>query len=1053
MESRKDWVDWLIGGFLGLAAFVVYAWTLSAGAFPGPTAMYMAQAAAGFPRVSPSDPLWWGLVWVVRRVNVGEVTTRLNLLSAVFGALAVWWTYTFSFRMTRETIDVDETNRVRALIAARLAGVGSALALAFCVPFWIVSNRLHPAPFHILMLLVTAWMTLVYARTARLPILMAATFVYGLGVVEFATFIVLAPLFAVYYLYWLWRHEHLRVRAILGLALAGLTGLLLCALAAWAFYGSEGYDIRGYTSFFQIVWYAWRDQFFLIGRSLPKIGFLTVLFLTVVPWLVTLLVGKRGLNEEKDWSFYILHTILTVLAVAVILNAPVAPWAMLGFRHLLVTPYLLAALLTGYLIAYWFLLPSVWWTDVEQAPTRRRNVWRGLFAAALLGVVAAAPIRNAHAVDGRAAAAVNRYAEEIVRALPDGVNWLITDGVLDQHIRLAAAKARRPLNLLELRVAENPVMVSYVSRHFANPRLKNLLRIGVISLLQEWLESDAEAHRTIAMLVSPELWAESGFVEAPFRLVFLGAASTDRIQAADLLADHEAFWDRVVPAFRQAGCHKESLGGFESYAMRHLGLVANNLGVLLEDLDRPAEAFRAYTRAREMDPENVSALLNQWVLVGCGVGQGQKAAIQEAMTRLTKERRRSFDIRLLAFRYGYVRAPEAFAQLGWVWAQSGRPGMAVAGLKRALDLLKDGSKGELREMLAGMYLRQDQEEKSEALYYELLVENPNNRQALIGMGRIAGRQGNLKKAGEYLNKAEQAGADKTTIALEWAFLHLLGGNLDQARVAVQEIVNANPRNLYAWSLLIEMLARQRDDAGLQCSVQKLVEVPGSDRMILTAKAQLALLQNDLDQARNLFADLLASQPDNIYYLGRLLRLDMIRRRLVEAGTHARKLLALDPDHPFANYVLGTLQFERSELALAEDSFRKSLQKDRSVEALNDLAWLLTQRRDFEQAEKIVREILQKEENLSAAWDTQAVILMRTGRLDAAEKAFDRAMAIRKDDPQVLLHLAEFQLKKGNRARALELIEIVAERRTELPSAEQIALECLRREVLSPNGSP
>jgi len=44
-----------------------------------------------------------------------------------------------------------------------------------------------------------------------------------------------------------------------------------------------------------------------------SVGYLTILLLTTLPWLVTLLVGFRALNEERDWAYYILHTILTAM--------------------------------------------------------------------------------------------------------------------------------------------------------------------------------------------------------------------------------------------------------------------------------------------------------------------------------------------------------------------------------------------------------------------------------------------------------------------------------------------------------------------------------------------------------------------------------------------------------------------------------------------------------------------------------------------------------------------------------------------------------------------
>ena len=63
--------------------------------------------------------------------------------------------------------------------------------------------------------------------------------------------------------------------------------------------------------------------------------------------------------------------------VAVLLNVKFAPWTMLGFDRLLVTPYVLVATLLGYLVAYWFLIPAVWWRDPERLVDRWLRRWLG----------------------------------------------------------------------------------------------------------------------------------------------------------------------------------------------------------------------------------------------------------------------------------------------------------------------------------------------------------------------------------------------------------------------------------------------------------------------------------------------------------------------------------------------------------------------------------------------------------------------------------------------------------------------------------------------------
>ena len=66
------------------------------------------------------------------------------------------------------------------------------------------------------------------------------------------------------------------------------------------------------------------------------------------------------------------------------------------------------------------------------------------------------------------------------------------------------------------------------------------------------------------------------------------------------------------------------------YWLRHMSLVANNLGVLMEDLGRKPHAFAAYAEARQLDEGNVSALLNQRAMVDAGFATNQAPAVRSS---------------------------------------------------------------------------------------------------------------------------------------------------------------------------------------------------------------------------------------------------------------------------------------------------------------------------------------------------------------------------------------------------------------------------------------
>ncbi|NQT94492.1 MAG: DUF2723 domain-containing protein, partial [Lentisphaerae bacterium] len=336
MTKRKPIADMVIGAGLGLFSAAVYVLTVAPGSYPGRSAYYAASAAGLMPRWSASFPLYNAVGKLISLLPGGFLALRFSMFSAVCGGLAVWLLYWLVSTVIDSLVHSEREDRPGGVMAARLAGISSALFLAFCIPFWIVSNRAHMASFHVLLLLGAAWLFLRYATHGGRRVLLLLGFLYGLGIVEFATFDVFAPLFFPVLALVMWRRDDLRPTPFLLLVVAVVAGLLLYLAAAWSFYDGVGYHARGYRSSWDVIWYMWRDHYLRITSSLPRVGWLIVLFVGIAPWLASLPIARRALNDERDWTFYGLHVLLTVIGVGVLLNHELAPWPLAGADHLLV---------------------------------------------------------------------------------------------------------------------------------------------------------------------------------------------------------------------------------------------------------------------------------------------------------------------------------------------------------------------------------------------------------------------------------------------------------------------------------------------------------------------------------------------------------------------------------------------------------------------------------------------------------------------------------------------------------------------------------------------
>ncbi len=1034
-NARKP-LSTLWGLPVALGALAVYLITMGSGTYPGRSIELIVQHAGLTPFPDTASPLWDVCVRLLALLPFGTLPLRLGVFSAICGFAAVWLIHVVMARTIHNTIEVRTDNAVRARRAALLGGVTASLFLAFCVPFWTVCNRAHVGSFDVMLLLLAAYLLLVYFERERDGTLILLAGLMGAGAAETATFIVVAPIFAVALLHRLWITERLRVTVLIGIALAFVAGLSVYLLAAWRYSHTEAFLLRGFQSPFQVVWGAWRTQYQLITQSIPEYGWLLVAVVTVVPWFAAAMACRRSLNEERDWGFYLLHLIMAALAALLLYNIQPSPWRLLGERRLLVTPYVFAASAFGYLSAYWYLVPASWWGRAETDAREWIQGWGGVILGILLLAAAAVPpFLNFKEADARPAHIVDLYANAVVDAMGDR-EWLITDGLIDDSLVLAAHQRGRPIHVLNLQMTRNPTYLKYVSHQFASLRLRSLLQVGAIPFLQEWLQTDPDIDRKLAILGLPDLWLAAGRTVVPHQVVFIGTTEPGQLDAARLAADNRAAWERLGPPLRAVQDLKRTdfVGWLSGYFLRQLSMAANNLGVLMEDLKAPDLAFDAYRSARTLTPGNVSALLNQQLMVEGGYAASDAADVKRSFDKLVQTPPRDYSLWTLSRTYGYVRSPHVFAELGWTWALSGYPGMAVSGLKKAIAL-SDQDSAEPKKALASVYLAQARPSESERIYREVLERTPDDIGALVGLARSASQRGQITEAGELLTRAEKAGALKTAIAFEWAMLHAAAGNLGQARIVLEELVQVQPQLTQAWMILVGVLVEQKDAAGLEEAARQIDKITTPDFFTLYARAQIAVNRNDLTDARRLFDQALSIQRDNRFVLEMLLRLDLMEGKPEAAEEHVRPLLAADPGNAFANHIMGSLQMRQHDYALAEVFLRKSLESQRPPEVLNDLAWALSERREFAEAEQIAREALAATPAFPAAWDTLGVVLMKTGRLDEAQRAFEKSIELRPEDLDTHTHLAELYVKRGDSPRALKLAETLLGREADL-SAEQ-----------------
>lgn len=1039
-------LDWVAGAAVAGLALAVYSATRSAGAYPGESARELARCAGLIPSFSPESPLWHWVAGAIGAAAGRGAVDAINWFSVLCGALAAWLMYRATSVGLRLAISPGETGENRSRAAAVFGGAVAAMFLAFCMPFWISSTRATPDTFHTAMLLGAVAAFFRWWENGGIWRLVLCWIVCGLGVVEFTTFILFAPLLAGATLFRLWDTQALTPSRVLAFALAGAVPLLLYPVAAAAFTGTEGCGLLGQESMGQVLWSWWRDQYFFLRYGLPQVGWLLVLCLTVVPWLTMLLVARHALNRASDAWLIVLHVVMGGVVAVLLLNLTISPWKLVGWGSMLVTPYAMAASVYGYLAAYAFLLPQGWWSRdpaVGSALRRRRDIVGSVLAAPFLAAMCVAPFLNLAEADGRPAGFVNRMAAEIVAAA-GGRQWLVTDGVMDNHILLAAHGAGSGLRTVNLADRTDAYRRQLAAR-FEQPAYRNLIQVGTANFVREWLAGDPGATGKVAVLSEPDLWLAAGFTPVPSRMVYVGSAAGPAGDVDALVAGHRSFWEGIPPASTNG--MRQPADWLAAHLRRHAGAVANNTGVYLEDVGRTNEAYSAYQAARRIDASNLSALLNLGVMLDRGFKTAEAAAVKSDLDALKKTVRQKMRVWTLSRHYGYVRLPELYVQEGLGWVLSGQPGLGVPRLLKAVALAGDPARVEAaQQALAYAYLAQNEPEAGEAVYRSILERDSSNVAALLGMSRIEARNRRFQPASSYLERAEKAGVPARAVALDWASLYLAAGEAARARAILERMVDEDPSIVKAWAMLAGISAHDKDAHGVDRCLQRLDTMREGQGVAALIRAKLAMDRVDLNAARRHLDAAHKAMPAHAGALELLLKVDMLQAKQDMARTHALALLRIRPNNALANYALGAVHLAQGRFDLAEDLLRRSMAEERTPAVLNDLGWLLCRQERYADAEKMTRESLAMRPDMYQGWDTLAVILMKTGRLDEADEALRKAIGLFPDDPAVHLHKAELLLLRGNREAARQVVDGIRDRRDLLPMEDRMRFEDLIRSL-------
>lgn len=915
----------------------------------------------------------------------------------------------------------DHISNGDKLLAGRIGGASAALVFVFTPCVVDAASHLGPSLFDALWALLAIAVFIPYANAPKavswlIPFASGALLV--LGCADTVSFMFLIPFCGA--LSWVVASKRGDTGYVAtGLFLFGFIVFMPLALAL----------IGGFEGFHEAQKVLIKDE---MSSSL---WFCAPLF-AVLPFIISIFSCNTVFRSEKSggiiiWVFHFIMSVVAVLAVA----SPISVSSVLGYSgYQPVIVASMAAAMSGCLLAYWWCLTR---TRAPAAPTPENpgSVTGSARAVGFTGgvglafVMVLAMIINVFVdVDLDNVKSSDEISRRVVAAMGDRT-WLITDGVIDDGVLIAAHREGKKINLISLtrekdkkylenladKVLAEKLGGEKVSKELAEILVKDygVERQRLLPFIEHWFKSDPDVAAKVAVWGAPHLWMNVDRGPRP-ELYFFGCEEEGKGPG-----DWVAAWGDVkqyldVPE----GWGSYRAGPYDNKRLvrqiertrrnlrRHIGLLAtaqgnfhhfNGLKLLENGKKSEAEAefekaFALYELVlNEIDPDNLAALINEELLAsknGFKKALDKHKAIKSALENVYKDTQRRYDPVHLSLLYGTICDAEFMLRYGQaLMSRRGQYGHAMFQIRRAIDLIPSEQR-KLAELniLAHYFSEGSEAHKAKArnIYMEELQKDPGNRQALMRLSNLEALEGNVEKAIDYLERAVKGVEKDTAYGKQVAQLHLLKNDLRGAETVLRATIDATPADIHAWALLTHVIIRDIDNMG---------EVKEGSKRAERRKALFNEVEGEILPAMAVLAKDNASN-DAVYQSTRALVL--MRKGGVENIREARDSFEEVSKSRRGSSRTGdmilSLDMQLDDKEHAEEKARTILIDNPSDPLANYIMGsLLLQRGDNETAEKHLRRAVDTKRQVPLAFNDLAEVLRRRDAFDEAEKYARKAV--------------------------------------------------------------
>lgn len=954
--------------FLFLAAMALYLCTMSWSPFPGLPSSELLSKMAIEPIPSPVDMLWGWMVRIADRLPWLSTSAWMGLASAIFGALSI---AVFSDLMMQVGYVIRNEPGPYSFYyeayARRLSALCASLFLMLCLPVWVGSTRTLPATFHLFLLVCTARLFSRYQHWGRKIDLFLLGMAYGIGITEFATFIVFLPFFLFMMIRELIRWHAIRSWhchvTLWGSLIFSCTAFY--AFNAWMLY-QRGLFMEIYASPVAALFDIWATQSRLISDVRLSAGFLVVMFFALMPWCISFLMTRRS-PWFYEWGQILVRLICICGLLGLLYNATFAPWRLMQMTPYLVTPYLIMAGSFGYMCGEFLILSER--NKLIEFHIRQRfmRFLSLVWALALPFLIAGAAVANYAAANGRLSSIVEDAAREVLDRREKVCNVFFSTGLLDDALRLITWENRDGTCVINAARTASPVYLRGIARFFA-PDVAAPLKKGDLHAFLDRLINVYNRPEAIGIIDIHDLFQEFG-VLVPNSYFYTIEPTFGDIDWLARYQDQRLFWDKLL-VLRDIPISEDNLMFiFRKYLLEMAVRNINNFALDLIEAGHRKEGFDALMTGWRIVPNNLAVLLNLASLANEFPLPDEFDPEADVRNELSIIRGNRWNT---ARAYGYIRNARDWVRNGFVWALSGEPDRPInPDNAPPADIEEDALLAKWIDMAFNCYGIQ---RPDESVCRSRLMSDEHDTAALLALSYLAMRQNDTEMAEAYLSEALAMGLSEEDVLFERAILLYLRGDKTAAfeSIRLQATYDAKSGPLWLTFLLLAEEFDEPEEISRARAAIALIR-PGTLGFQLS-RARHFMDRHEWDLAQNALDRAAELAPSNTILWELMGEVASKSGNTALMNVSLRALQARNPEHYIKYQNDGIMLYQQGDLEGAEEAFQKGLVQTRAPTLLNNLAHVIHERHgDYYRALALVNEAIKRDPKELSYLSTRAAI--------------------------------------------------------------------------------